>query len=48
MEDGRDRKIVCPRCGKALPLRIIELEGKIKLSLICKNCKQRSEITIGK
>lgn len=39
-------KVACPRCGKALPLRILELKGSLRYSILCRNCKETSEVEI--
>lgn len=39
-------KIACPRCGKPLPIRIIELKGKLRYSIKCKACGKISEVEI--
>lgn len=39
-------KVVCPQCGKVLPVRIIELKGKLRYSIVCHRCKAKSEIEI--
>lgn len=38
--------VVCPQCGKALPVRIIELKGRLRYSIVCRNCKAKSEVEI--
>lgn len=43
---GEYRKIACPCCGKALPVRILHLEGTLRYSVVCRNCKQKSEVEI--
>jgi transcription elongation factor Elf1 len=42
----KEVKLVCPQCGKALPVRILELKGKLRYSLVCRNCKAKSEVEI--
>lgn len=42
----KEVKLVCPQCGKALPVRIIELEGRLRYSLVCHKCKAKSEVEI--
>ncbi|MEZ3418354.1 MAG: hypothetical protein K1V99_03155 [Bacteroidales bacterium] len=37
-KDRRYRKVVCPMCGKAFPVRILELNGTLRYSLRCKEC----------
>lgn len=39
-------KVACPLCGKALPLRIVRLEGRLRYTILCKGCKQLSEVEI--
>ncbi len=39
-------KVACPQCGKALPVRIMELEGRLRYSIVCRNCKAMSEVEI--
>lgn len=39
-------KVVCPRCGKAIPVRILDLHGSLRYSISCKNCKEISEVEI--
>lgn len=45
-KDRRYRKVVCPMCGKAFPVRILELNGTLRYSLRCKECGGESEIEI--
>jgi transcription elongation factor Elf1 len=40
------RKIVCPICGKATNVGILKLDGVIRYSLKCRNCKKVSEVEI--
>ena len=42
----KEVKVVCPQCGKALPVRILELEGRLRYSIVCHNCKAKSEVEI--
>lgn len=42
----KEVKLVCPQCGKALPVRILELKGRLRYSLVCRNCKAKSEVEI--
>jgi len=42
----KEVKVVCPQCGKALPVRIIELKGRLRYSIVCRNCKAKSEVEI--
>lgn len=42
----KEVKVVCPQCGKALPVRILELNGRLRYSLVCRNCKAKSEVEI--
>jgi len=44
--ERHSRNIVCPLCGKAANVRIRHLEGTLRYSLRCRNCKQESEIEI--
>lgn len=46
IEEKKYTKIVCPRCGKAFPVRIISLNGTLRYSVRCPECKKVSEITI--
>lgn len=39
-------KVVCPQCGKILPVRILDLNGRIKFSVKCRSCGKVSEIAI--
>lgn len=39
-------KVACPCCGKALPMRILDLKGTLRYSVKCRNCKQESEVEI--
>lgn len=39
-------QITCPLCKKPLPVRVQELEGKVRVSVRCPNCKQISEIAL--
>jgi transcription elongation factor Elf1 len=39
-------KIICPCCGKPLPVRILSLEGKLRYSVKCKACGKVSEVAI--
>lgn len=41
-----ERKVVCPNCGKAMPIRIMELRGILKYSILCKGCKQVSVVEV--
>ena len=42
----KEVKLVCPQCGKAIPVRILELKGRLRYSLVCRNCKAKSEVEI--
>lgn len=42
----KDIKVACPQCGKALPVRILELNGRLRYSIVCRNCKAKSEVEI--
>ncbi len=46
MKTDREVKVVCPQCGKALPVRIMELEGRLRYSIVCRSCKAKSEVEI--
>lgn len=39
-------KVVCPCCGKAFSVRILELHGKLRMSLRCPDCKRISEVSV--
>lgn len=41
-------KVVCPQCGKALAVRILELQGRLRYSVRCPECKKVSEVVIEK
>jgi len=45
-EDRNFIKVVCPRCGKALPMRILAIEGSLRYSIRCTECKKVSEVEI--
>ena len=45
-DSKKEVKVVCPQCGKALPVRIIELKGRLRYSIVCRNCKAKSEVEI--
>ncbi len=42
----RFTKIACPQCGKPFPVRIIQLNGRLRYSIRCKSCGKISEIEI--
>lgn len=46
MANGKEEILHCPYCGKAFPLRIKRLEGKVELSVRCPHCKKISEISL--
>lgn len=44
--EKKEIKVACPQCGKALPIRILKLEGRLRYSIVCHNCKAKSEVEI--
>jgi transcription elongation factor Elf1 len=42
----KEMKVVCPQCGKALPIRFLRLEGRLRYSIVCHGCKAKSEVEI--
>lgn len=44
--EAKGVKVACPLCGKALPLRIVSLQGRLRCTILCKSCKQLSEVEI--
>lgn len=45
-KEKKVRKIVCPACGKATNVSIIQLDGELRFSLRCRSCKEESEIVL--
>ena len=45
-EEKRFTKVVCPRCGKTIPLHFLEIRGSLGYSLRCPDCKRVSEVEI--
>lgn len=45
-KSDKGTQIRCPRCGKTLPVRILDLEGKLALSVRCPDCKRVSKIEL--
>lgn len=39
-------QLSCPLCGKTFPVRVERLEGKVRLSVRCPNCKRVSVIEL--
>lgn len=39
-------QVSCPYCGKTLPVRVQELEGRLRLSVRCPHCKRVGEMSI--
>ena len=36
----------CPVCNNTLPVRIVELEGKARISIRCPHCKRKSMLEL--
>lgn len=41
---GNPAKIVCPACGKALPVRIVKLTGEMRCTVRCPRCGRTSVV----
>lgn len=39
-------RVCCPNCGKYMKVRILDLEGTVRLSLRCPSCKQDSTLEL--
>lgn len=37
-------KLVCPMCGKALPVRIVRLTGEMRCTVRCPRCGRTSSV----
>lgn len=48
--DEREAKkgvqVSCPYCGKPFPVRVQELEGRLRLSVRCPHCKRIGEVAL--
>lgn len=44
--EKKQKKIVCPVCGKATNVCIRHLDGTLRYSLRCRSCKSISEVEI--
>lgn len=47
-QESKFIKVVCPRCGKAIPMRILSLEGTLRYSIHCRQCKEMSIVELNK
>ena len=45
-EDRSYYRVCCPNCGKYMKVRILELEGTLRLSMRCPSCKQESTLEL--
>lgn len=50
MSDDKRRyvQVACPNCGKIFKVRFLELDGRLKYSVHCPDCKRDSVIEINK
>jgi len=39
-------QVTCPYCKKSFPVRVQSLEGRLRLSVLCRHCKRTGEITL--
>lgn len=46
LKNREGMKVACPLCGKALPVRIVELRGSLRYTILCRSCKRMSEVEI--
>lgn len=47
--DAKEKKAVqihCPTCGKSFPVRVDELQGRLRLSVRCPHCKRIGTIEL--
>ena len=42
MDKIKDETLFCPRCGKRLPVVVVQHEGKTVLKIYCKRCHAES------
>lgn len=48
MDDNKVKTILCPRCGKKLPVEVVEVEGRTVLKVYCKRCHSESVVKLGR
>ena len=44
--EAKEVQVRCPLCGKAIPVRVKSLVGRLTLSIRCPQCKRVSSIEL--